>query len=579
MKQLRMWASVLCLVLLSIRYSTSNAQVDVTGNLTNFGAAPTATTTTWQNVGQYGGSLNCWSWFDSIWGNYCGPQPFVNANGYGSINFSYGSTDLNQTVTVANALPNRGAGLQVNGFQFSFRAKNGNGWDNGQTDNLNAYVNLYSPKGASVGSYNYNLTYQYNWTDFNFNETFTKPHTTASLGTIRYGFVGSDSNYWLGPYGPEVTNVNFRLKYSVDPCSVNPLSSSSCPGYGAAFAAQMRQNTAPTAAATTTTVISAPAADTSSSSSTSLSPAATQTATKTGTLDTTSTDATVTSAGGVDVKPGGTIVAPDNIPQVVKETATKASVNTAAINTALERVQHNREQNRAQALSVLQSANEAAQQSYSGQESLVNDILTRNADQARQSAENSFAPVTTVAAYSSSATGPYRTDTRQQQSSSSTGTDTVLGTGLQLRLPELPRAPQYEPQYTAPTVIAKLDAKTPEVASSGTGITASHTDPVGIVLRNELPQQSSQSSSQGPTVNRSAPNSSVAGNVNIENIQRTPQGFELYMAGMTDRPFYAPKEIYRGQRTVDNARAERFLNNSSEIRHQMMIEQQYNLGR
>ena len=194
-------------------------------------------------------------------------------------------------------------------------------------------------------------------------------------------------------------------------------------------------------------------------------------------------DATVTSAGGVDVKPGGTIVAPDNIPQVVKETATKASVNTAAINTALERVQHNREQNRAQALSVLQSANEAAQQSYSGQESLVNDILTRNADQARQSAENSFAPVTTVAAYSSAATGPYRTDTRQQQSSSSTGTDTVLGTGLQLRLPELPRAPQYEPQYTAPTVIAKLDAKTPEVASSGTGITASHTDPVGIVLR------------------------------------------------------------------------------------------------
>ena len=185
-----MWASVLCLVLLSTRYSISNAQVDVTGNLTNFGPSATATTTTWQNVGQYGGSLDCWSWWNQLWGAYCGPQPFVNANGYGSINFSYGSTDLNQTINVANALPNRGAGLQVNGFQFSFRAKNGNGWDNGQTDNLNAYVNLYSPKGSSVGSYNYNLNYQVNWTDFNFNETFTRPYTTASLGTIRYGFVG-----------------------------------------------------------------------------------------------------------------------------------------------------------------------------------------------------------------------------------------------------------------------------------------------------------------------------------------------------------------------------------------------------
>ena len=176
-----MWASVLCLVLLSTRYSISNAQVDVTGNLTNFGPSATATTTTWQNVGQYGGSLNCWSPFDGwFWGAYCGPQPYVNSNGYGAINFSYGQTDLNQTINVANALPNQGAGLQINGFQFGFRAKNGNGWDNGQTDVLSAYVNLYSPKGASVANYNYNLNYRFNWTNFNFDETFTKPLNTSS---------------------------------------------------------------------------------------------------------------------------------------------------------------------------------------------------------------------------------------------------------------------------------------------------------------------------------------------------------------------------------------------------------------
>jgi hypothetical protein len=49
------------------------------------------------------------------------------------------------------------------------------------------------------------------------------------------------------------------------------------------------------------------------------------------------------------------------------------------------------------------------------------------------------------------------------------------------------------------------------------------------------------------------------------------------MNSMRDGQFYAPKEIYKGQRTVDNARAERFLNGKSDVLHQMMIEQQYNL--
>jgi hypothetical protein len=50
------------------------------------------------------------------------------------------------------------------------------------------------------------------------------------------------------------------------------------------------------------------------------------------------------------------------------------------------------------------------------------------------------------------------------------------------------------------------------------------------------------------------------------------------MGGMSDKPFYPPKEIYRGQRNVDNANATRFLNGKNDILHQMMIEQQYNLG-
>jgi hypothetical protein len=56
-------------------------------------------------------------------------------------------------------------------------------------------------------------------------------------------------------------------------------------------------------------------------------------------------------------------------------------------------------------------------------------------------------------------------------------------------------------------------------------------------------------------------------------------GFEAYQNNnIVDAQFYKSKEIYANQRTTDNKNAQRFLNGASEVRHQMMIEQQYQLG-
>ena len=55
-------------------------------------------------------------------------------------------------------------------------------------------------------------------------------------------------------------------------------------------------------------------------------------------------------------------------------------------------------------------------------------------------------------------------------------------------------------------------------------------------------------------------------------------GFEAYTSTVPDAQFYKPKDIYANQRTTDNKNAQRFLNGASEARHQMMIEQQYQLG-
>ena len=150
------------------------------------------------------------------------------------INFSYGLTDIYQPIGIAQALSAAGSGIIVNGFNFSFTAKNGNGWDNGQVDYLTAYAEFYNNNNLTE-SYNYNLNYKFNWTNFNYSETFTNPYQINDLDEVKVGFVGRDTNGWAGFYGPEVRNINFRLNYGIDPCYDDPLSSPSCDGFQAAL--------------------------------------------------------------------------------------------------------------------------------------------------------------------------------------------------------------------------------------------------------------------------------------------------------------------------------------------------------
>jgi len=215
----------LCLALLSL--SSSNAQVDpTTGNLINTGTGATDTTSTWNN-GVYVNQL-C---FQAGQPGNCGPRPSIRDGS--NINFSYGQTDLNQVVNINRALAAGGSGVQLSGFNFGFMAKNGNGWDDARQDYLSAYVKFYDAAGGLAANYDYtNHTNQkYNWTQFNFSETFANPQAATNYSNARVGFIGRDNNFWAGNYGPEINNVSFSLKYRVDPCSTNPAYSPNCSGF------------------------------------------------------------------------------------------------------------------------------------------------------------------------------------------------------------------------------------------------------------------------------------------------------------------------------------------------------------
>jgi hypothetical protein len=53
-------------------------------------------------------------------------------------------------------------------------------------------------------------------------------------------------------------------------------------------------------------------------------------------------------------------------------------------------------------------------------------------------------------------------------------------------------------------------------------------------------------------------------------------GFENYQNNsILDAQFYKSKEIYSNQKTVDNRNAQRFLSGANDVRHQLMVEEQY----
>jgi hypothetical protein len=175
-----------------------------------------------------------------IWGgNVGGPCPVQRA-GDGAILFSYGQGTLSQTIAVNQALS--GTGIQVRGYEYSWTIKNANAGSGQQPsfDPLNINVSLFDPTNTSVlESKNYDYSYRINdWTTFRGTEEYKNRYSLASVGNLGVSITSKDAGYWAGYYGPEINYISLKLRYSVDVCAANPLSSPECPGYAEAYKQQ-----------------------------------------------------------------------------------------------------------------------------------------------------------------------------------------------------------------------------------------------------------------------------------------------------------------------------------------------------
>lgn len=536
MTLIRKLAWALCLVGSLIASSTKAQDVSLvpgqvysTGNIvanTSYGGP-----SSWTN-GVYQNSLTCWGWGDP---GYCGPNAIVRPGN--NINFSYGTTDLYQ-VQAINSIISKSTGIQINGFNFGFTAKNGNGWDNGMQDYLSAYVRFYDSKNNLAANYDYTsvTNRKYNWTTFNFSETFTKPYAVNDLSTVRYGLVGRDNNYWAGPYGPEVYGVSFSLKYSVDPCVKDPLYSPTCKGFMDAMNKLTSSSTSPTSTTGTSSTVSILT-----------SPAAM--------ADPTKNDVTNTNVGGVQLTSTGEITAIVNVPkfvrganeagEVVKEKE-KEKIRVLPVNIALPTPPAARRNDAAATLNLNSAGPDTSAVAPVEQQVSVAATTSILQDVVNQQSRAAAAPIITTRrnianVYEAS------DESKDVATSFNNQTSLALGRGLGLQLNEI-QPPQRQSMMSA-------------------------TNPLNSYLT-MVPSENQPD--QKATVKKDVQNNELAGGVDLSKMAIQPVGFADYMnLALTDAAFYGPKEVYQNQRVVDNARAQRLLQGASDRMHQEMINSQY----
>ena len=628
------------MALLCSSYSNSQTVDTTTGNLINYSGSPTDTTSIWNN-GVYVNQL-C---FGAGQPGNCGPNPSIRDGN--NINFSYGLVDLNQIVNINRALSISGSIIQLNGFNFGFTAKNGNGWDDGRQDYLSAYVKLYGSTGSQIASYDYTAqtNQRYNWTQFNFSETFATPYTASTLGNAQVGFVGRDNNFWAGTYGPEIYNVSFSLKYSTrpDPCIADPLSSPTCPGYALATVKNSILGSTVSNASVTSFV---PVINYALVSPTTLGPAAgpdlvnpapgpqgpmgpmgpqgpmgpaagpqgqDPNQNSGGPQDSPSQPGPQGPQQGPAAGPqpaGGppqtaqSAPQPSSGPSQAGPAAGPARSNDGPKMTpgaALNVARAAQEKDKAVQATAVQNAAKAFEGTVQSSNAASNTAVSMNQDMSANSATAAaqFSSQTTQASQQAITQSTQPQLATQQASTvqtlgsrtAQTTQQTPSGTGLTLSVNPFAYNPlssftvsnmssltaQTAPVYQSRIEARPLDADEPPAQVASFGGMGRAGNPLSDMMtqpRFEMPQENTQQ--QTGAVNRNVQPNDLAGGVDIASMATTPAGFNAYSIVLRDTAFYEPKEIYKGQRVVDNVQVLRQM--SSDRLHKEMVDSQYKLG-
>jgi hypothetical protein len=518
----------------------------------------------------------------------------VNTNNL--LDSTQGGSYLNQAFAVNTALQNAGVGAMVHGFNYGFNWRVGQGfsgctaWNQdgscSWTMNIPAYANatvsLTNSSNQTIHSKSYSFSGEGTSGSVSDKYLLSSSMNQSLLGTGR--ITGSSSGT-----GSSIEGAWATMIYTADPCIANPLHSPDCKGYAIAIAKQLAPSSTPTTDGTQTATMD-PATGMSVNDPTQPPPPPGSTPPPPGSEP---------PPGSQPPPPGGTQTASNNPSSTpanqppppsgssqpkAGEVKTAGDSNSKAgpsLSSVMSMISSNQARIGNEAKTVVQAAESAA---------------AKDAQSAQQQAETVAGALTA-------------------QSISSSMTQSNTGTGLSATVNIQSQAPAVNVASVSQTSVVNVGGLRPATqsvfADPSVSVSASMTQgqfdvyslqaPPGLNNRQpdvEVPQNEgikvggrsalNDAMEQRPVlptataqeqktdaVNKNVQPNELAGRVDIAAIATQPVGFQTYSLVLTDAQFYAPREIYRNQRTVDNARAQRLLQGASDRLHQSMVDQQY----
>ena len=263
------------------------------------------------------------------------------------------------------------------------------------------------------------------------------------------------------------------------------------------------------------------------------------------------TPAQTVNVGGVQLSTSGEISPPDNVPQALRDVQAvsrqaQSSAPSPAVMSVVSRIQAN--ERATQALSIQNSNRASAQATAKAQEQSMAIVESLNS----MSMESSQAAQANSAA--------------QQMIQSISQPVDMMGSSTVVSNYSMASAYVASRNATMANDAESSMLPMPTPQSRGTTLTAL-TEVRAMI-------ESSQNEQRTETVKKDIQPNDLAGGVDIAAMATQPKGFDVYASTiLADNSFYAPKDIYGNQKTIDNARALRQL--SSDRLHQEMVDQQY----
>ena len=164
-----------------------------------------------------------------------GPVPAFNPN-TNTVIFSYTQQTVAYTYAFNQAL--RNAGLAIGGYDYSWQINN----SGMNTGTLSGKFTLTALNGTPLQTYNYTYNESTGDSDqfvtHSGTQWFPQNHSSSNISGFTMEWTGKDNRFWAGYWGPRVREPSLSLRYLVDLCASNPLSSPDCPGYAAAYQTQ-----------------------------------------------------------------------------------------------------------------------------------------------------------------------------------------------------------------------------------------------------------------------------------------------------------------------------------------------------